>query len=61
MVFDGSAFSKLVSSNWKSWLNKNYNWTVGKIGPNGTLNKAIVCYFTIDLPRSRHHHLIHHF
>ena len=29
MLFDGSAFSKLVSRNWKSWINKNYNWSVG--------------------------------
>lgn len=30
VMFDGSAFSKLVSRNWKSWLNKDYEWSVGE-------------------------------
>ena len=29
MMFDGSAFSKLVRRNWKSWLNRDYAWSVG--------------------------------
>jgi hypothetical protein len=29
MLFDGSAFSKLVSRNWKGWLNKDYDWNIG--------------------------------
>jgi hypothetical protein len=29
VLFDGSAFSKLVSINWRSWLNKDYAWSVG--------------------------------
>ena len=29
MMFDGSAFSKLVGRNWKSWLNRDYEWSVG--------------------------------
>ncbi len=28
MIFDGSAFSKLVGRNWKNWLNKDYEWSV---------------------------------
>lgn len=29
MMFDGSAFSKLVGRNWKHWLNRDYEWSVG--------------------------------
>lgn len=29
MIFDGSAFSKLVGRNWKGWLNRDYEWSVG--------------------------------
>ena len=29
MLFDGSAFSKLVSKNWRKWLNRDYEWSVG--------------------------------
>ena len=32
MMFDGSAFSKLVNRNWKSWLNRDYEWSVGNTG-----------------------------
>lgn len=45
MLFDGSAFSKLVSRNWKSWLNKNYNWTVGKIGPQWNFKQGYSMLF----------------
>lgn len=31
MMFDGSAFSKLVGKNWKGWLNKDYEWSLGNI------------------------------
>lgn len=29
MLFDGSAFSRLVSRNWKNWINKDYEWSTG--------------------------------
>ena len=45
MLFDGSAFSRLVSRNWKSWLNKNYNWTVGKIGPQWNFKQGYSMLF----------------